>query len=81
MRTRHVNIGYFYITDKIKSGDVVIVYHPTGKMVGDFLTKPLNGTLFKNHRNMIMGLGDDTIKYHKMKYENAKVEYQKIIGS
>ena len=57
-----------YVTNKIKSGDVVIVYHPTDKMVGDFLTKPLNGTPFKNHRNTIMGVDEDTIKYSKTKY-------------
>ena len=54
-RTRHINVRYFYITDKIKSGDVVVVCHPTGKLVGDFLTKPINGSSFKNHRNAIMG--------------------------
>ena len=80
-RTRHINIRYFYITDKIKSGDVVVVYHPTGKMVGYFLTKPINGSLFKNHRNAIMGVDDDTIEYYKMNYENAKVEYQTCIKS
>ena len=69
------------MTDKIKSGDMVIVYHRTGKIVGDYLTKPLNETPFKNHRNMIMGVDDDTIKYCKTKYENAKVKYQKRIGS
>ena len=37
-RTRHINIRYFYVTDKTKSEDVVIVYHPTDRMVGDFLT-------------------------------------------
>ena len=48
-RTRHINIRYFYITDKVRSGDMVIVYHLTGTLVEDFLTKPLNGTLFKSH--------------------------------
>ena len=55
-RTRRINIRFFYVTDKVKSGDVVIVYYPTDKLVGDYLTKPLNGTPFKNHRNTIMGL-------------------------
>ena len=80
-RTQHINIRYFYITDKIKSGDIVVVYHPTGKLVGDFLTKPLNGSLFKNHRNAIMGVDEDTIENYRMIYENAKVKYQKRIMS
>ena len=48
-KTRHINIRYFSVTSKVRSGDVVIVYHSTGKLVGDFLSKPLNGTPFKNH--------------------------------
>ena len=44
-------------------------------MVGSYLTKPLNGTPFKNHRNTIMGVDDELIEYYKTKYENAKVEY------
>ena len=74
-RIRHINIRHFYITDKIKSGDGVVVYHPTQKMVGDFLNKPLNSSPFKKHRNSIMGLDENAIKYHKVKYENEKVEY------
>ena len=62
-RTRHINIRHLYVTDKVRSGEVVTIYHPTGKLVGDFLTKPLNGTPFKNHRNMIMGMDDELIEY------------------
>ena len=80
-RTRHINIRYFYVTNKIKSGDVVIVYHPIDRIVGDFLTKLLYRTPFKNHHNTIVGVTEDTIEYYKMKYENARVGYRKRIGS
>ena len=80
-RTQNINIRYFYITDKIKSGDVLVVYHPTGKLIGDFLTKPLNRSPFKNHRYAIMGVDEDTNEYYRMKYEKAKVEYRKRIKS
>ena len=79
-RTRHINIRYFYVTNKVRFGDVVIVYHPTGKLVGDYLTKPLNGTPFKNHRNTIMGITDGDIIYYKVKYEQEKAAYLKRIG-
>ena len=78
-RTRHINIRYFYVTDKVRSSNVVIIYHPTQKLVGDYLTKPLNGTPFKNHRNTIMGINDKAIEYYKVKYENEKAAYQKPI--
>jgi hypothetical protein len=54
-RTRHINIRYFYITSKIKEGSIgVVIYHPTKEMVSDYLTKPLQGLLFRTHRNSIM---------------------------
>ena len=58
-----------------------MVYHPTGNMVGDFLTKPLNGSPFNNHRNTIMELDENAIEYYRVKYENAKVKYRKHIMS
>ena len=79
-RTRHLNIRYFYVIDKVRSSDVVIVYHPTNKLVGDYPTKPLNGTLFKNHCNTIMGINDGDIIYYKVKYENEKAVYRIRIG-
>ena len=79
-RTRHLNIRYFYVTDKVRSGNVVIVYQPTQKLVGDYLTKLLNGTPFKNHRNIIMGINDGDIIYYKVKYENEKAAYRNCIG-
>jgi hypothetical protein len=48
-RTRHINIRYFYVTSKVKNGDVHIVYCPTKEMVSDYLTKPLQGSLFRTH--------------------------------
>ena len=54
------------MTDKVKSGDVVIVYHPTKEMVSDYLTKPLNGILIKSHRNTIMGLTEESNAYYKI---------------
>ena len=61
-RTSYINIRYFYGTNKVRSGDVVIVYHPIGKFVGDYLTKPLNRIPFKNHYNMIIKVDDNAME-------------------
>ena len=45
-RTRHINIRYFLITDKVKRGDISIDYCPTEDMIADYFTKPLQGSLF-----------------------------------
>ena len=46
-RTRHVAIRFFFVYDRIQSGEIVVEYMPTGHMVADILTKPLQGTLFR----------------------------------
>ena len=71
-RTQHINIRYFYVTDKVKDGDVSVIYKPTHDMVSDYLTKPLQGSLFAKHRDTLLGLykGDYTsfyVKYKRMK--------------
>ena len=54
-RTRALNIRYFFITDQVQKGNVVIEYCPTGEMWGDFMTKPLQGEKFDNFRDDILG--------------------------
>ena len=48
-QTHHITIRYFYIMEKVKNGEVSIVYKPTHDMVSDYLTKPLKGKLFTKH--------------------------------
>ena len=54
-RTRAMNIHYFFITDQSKRGNVEIEYCPTRIMVADYMTKPLQGALFKKFKKEIMG--------------------------
>ncbi len=54
-RTRHINIHYFFITDQVNMEEVAIERCPTKKMVADFMTKPLQGSHFRNLRDYIMG--------------------------
>jgi hypothetical protein len=54
-RTKHINVRYFFITDRISKGEVRVEWCPTKEMVADFLTKPLQGSAFKKFRDLIMG--------------------------
>ena len=38
-KTKHIDIGYHFIRDLVKCGEVVIEYCPIGDMVADTLTK------------------------------------------
>ncbi|MGK3737709.1 MAG: hypothetical protein ACI90V_004556, partial [Bacillariaceae sp.] len=71
-RTRHINIRYFYVTSKIKDGSMKVIYHPTKEMVSDYLTKPLQGSLFRTHRNSIMGHDEHSISRYDKEYSDAK---------
>jgi len=44
-RTKHLDIRYFFMTDKIKNGKIKIAYCPTRNMLADLFTTPLQGTL------------------------------------
>jgi hypothetical protein len=76
-RTRHINIRYFYITDQIKEGKVSVTYCPTLEMVLDYFTKPLQGSLFRTHRNEIMGLSESEAHKFKIAYETTKGQSRK----
>ena len=54
-RTQHINVRYFFITDRISKGEVRVEWCPTRDMVADFMTKPLQGSTFKKFRDLIMG--------------------------
>ena len=58
-RTRHLHIRYFLITDRVKNKEIDISYCPTGDMVGDYHTKPLQGKQFRRFRNVILGIDAD----------------------
>ena len=54
-KSRHINIRYFFITDRIKAGEVSVKYCSTEVMLADFFTKPHQGGLFHRFRDVIMG--------------------------
>ena len=42
-RTRHFDIRFFNVKEKLQANKVRVVSYPTEKMVADFFTKPLQG--------------------------------------
>jgi hypothetical protein len=53
-RTRHIHIRYFFVKDRIKTGEISIEHMPTESMVADFLTKPLTGDSFIRMRDKLL---------------------------
>jgi hypothetical protein len=54
-RTRHIEIRYYYVADRVAKGDLRVVWCPTDEMIADFLTKPLQGKAFVKFRDLLMG--------------------------
>jgi hypothetical protein len=54
--TRHINIRYFCITDRIAHKEIAVQYCPTKEMIADYFTKPLQGILFYKFRDQILGV-------------------------
>ena len=70
-RTKHIDVRYFYVTDRLKKKDVSrVVYKPTGDMQSDYFTKALQGQAFHTHRKTLMGLDgtNDHTFYNKFKH-------------
>ena len=45
----------FFISDQVNQGNLNVKYCPTDEMIGDFMTKPLQGLKFMKFRKIIMG--------------------------
>ena len=53
-RTRHMAIRFFFVADRVASDEIKLEYMPTGEMLADILTKPLQGALFKKLRDKLL---------------------------
>jgi hypothetical protein len=55
-RTEHIRVRYFFIKDRVSNGDITLKHCPTGEMLADHFTKPLQGALFRKFRAEIKGI-------------------------
>jgi len=54
-KSRHIDIRYFFMKDRLKAEKIRVTYCPTEEMLKDFFTKPLQGSLFEKFKNVLMG--------------------------
>ena len=53
-KTRHIAIRFFFVSDRVASKEIKIEYMPTGEMLADILTKPLQGAIFIKLRDRLL---------------------------
>ena len=46
-KTRHINIRYFFVTDRIQANETKVEYCPMEMTIADFYMKPLQVKLFR----------------------------------
>ena len=57
--TKHMDIRYFYVANRIERGEAKLVHTGTADMVADFFTKPLHGAMFEKMRALVMNIPFD----------------------
>ena len=55
-KSRHIDIRYFFVKDRLVTEGITVRHCPTEQMLADFLTKPLQGALFKKFRDVLLGM-------------------------
>ena len=54
-RTKHLNIRYFFVFDRVAKNEIILEYLPTKSMIADLMTKPVNGALFIKLVGLLFG--------------------------
>ena len=80
-RTRHINIRYYFITDRIMKQEASMEFCPTFDMIGDYFTKALQGSQFRRFHNIILGIHEDDIPAYNASgralFEERKLKLKK----
>ena len=78
-RTRSIHIRYFYAHERVKDETIVVIYCPTKEMVSDYLSKPLQGSLFRAYCNTLMGISSAEEVQYKLAYAKVKALRTKVV--
>jgi hypothetical protein len=52
-RCKHIDIRYFFVQERVASGEIEMVYCPTDKMSADILTKVMGPQKFDEVRRLL----------------------------
>ena len=76
-RKRHINIRYYFITNRIINQEASAEFCPTLNMIGDYFTKELQGSQFCRFRNIVLSIHEDDIPAYNA-YGRALLEELKL---
>ena len=64
-RTRHIDIRHYFVTDRVKRGDLRVERCPADDVTGDFFTKPLQGAKFRKFQQVVLNLPSETMSNNR----------------
>jgi hypothetical protein len=73
--SKHIHVRYFFAVDKVKNKEIKIMYCPTEKMIADYNSKPLQGKLFIDLRNEMLGIKEEDFSIYKNRYIAVLKQY------
>jgi hypothetical protein len=53
-KSKHIKIRYYWLKERVREGEVMIMYIPTEQMLADLMTKAVQGILFVKLRDEVM---------------------------
>jgi hypothetical protein len=85
-QSRHIDIRYFSMKDRIVVDGINLRHCPTEAMLADFLTKPLQGALFRKFRDVLLGYkhtrtlseGVTNMSSTEERLEGNEIEYEMV---
>jgi hypothetical protein len=73
-KSQHIDIRFFFTKDRIENDNITIEHCPTEQMLADFLTKPLQGILFKQFKAILMGFAHISTLYQNLLLSHTSEE-------
>ena len=74
-QTWNIHIRYFYAHERVTDGTILVTYCLTKEIVSDYLSKPLQGSLFRVHCNTLMDITPAIdIQYNKLLYKEQSID-------
>ena len=67
-------------SQKVNDRTIAVTYCPTTEMVSDYLSKPLQDSLFRTQRNTLMGVTSEQEIQYKLAYAKEKALRAKAVS-
>ena len=73
--SKHIHVRYFFVVDKLDKKEIKIIYCPTEKMIADYNSKPLQGQIFLDLRDQMLGINIEDYELYKSWYKAILEQY------